>query len=92
MKVYQLTLHQHWEKHDLTILKEKIEDFTKKLKGEDVIGNKRYVSKEFSKKQMKKRDVLFVAVKRENMVKSDKEREYYRFLSKVERKLTIFYL
>ena len=77
------------KKHDLTILKEKIEDFAKRLKGETLIGDKGYISKEFSKK-MKKRGITFIAVKRKNMIESDKEREYYRFLSKVERKLTLF--
>ncbi|MBW9222234.1 transposase [Methanothermococcus sp. SCGC AD-155-C09] len=78
------------KKHDLTILKEKIEDFAKRLKGETVIGDKGYVSKEFSKK-MKKRGVTFIAIKRKNMIKSDKEREYYRSLSKLRKKIeTLF--
>jgi DNA-binding LacI/PurR family transcriptional regulator len=40
---------------------------------------------------MKKRDVDFIAVKRENMVKSDEEAEYYRFLSRLRKKIeTLF--
>jgi len=40
---------------------------------------------------MKKRDVVFIAVKRENMVKSDEEAEYYRSLSRVRKKIeTLF--
>lgn len=40
---------------------------------------------------MKKRGVTFIAVKRKNMIESDKEREYYRFLSKLRKKIeTLF--
>lgn len=40
---------------------------------------------------MKKRGVTFIAIKRKNMIKSDKEREYYRSLSKLRKKIeTLF--
>ena len=42
---------------------------------------------------MRKRDVDFIAVKRKNMVKSDEGAEYYRFLSRVRKKIeTLFQL
>ena len=43
-------------------------------RGEIIIRDKGYISKE-SSKEMKKRGVLFVAVKRENIIKSYEERE-----------------
>ena len=40
---------------------------------------------------MEKKGVVFIAVKRENMVKSDEEAEYYRSLSRVRKKIeTLF--
>ena len=63
-------------KHDLAVLKEKKEDFAERLKGEKVIADKGYVSKDFAE-EMRKRDVDFIAVKRKNMIKSDEEAEYY---------------
>lgn len=52
--------------------------------------DKGYVSKEFAE-EMRKRDVDFIAIKRENMVKSDEEAEYYGFLSRVRKKIeTLF--
>ena len=76
-------------KHDLAILKEKKDDFAERLKGEVVIADKGYVSKDFQ--EMKKRNVVFIAVKRENMVKSNEETEYYGFLSRVRKKIeTLF--
>ncbi|MBW9221778.1 hypothetical protein KKP97_01845 [Methanothermococcus sp. SCGC AD-155-C09] len=47
------------------------------------------MSREFSKK-MKKKDVTFITVKRENIIEGDKEQEYYRFLSKLKKKINIF--
>ncbi|MBW9221981.1 hypothetical protein KKP97_02925 [Methanothermococcus sp. SCGC AD-155-C09] len=43
------------------------------------------MSREFSKK-MKKKDVTFITVKRENIIESYKEQEYYGFLSKLRKK------
>ena len=60
------------------------------MKGETVIADKGYVSKEFAEK-MEKRSVVFIAVKRENMIKSDEEAEYYGLLSKLRKKIeTLF--
>ncbi|MBW9222698.1 hypothetical protein KKP97_06615 [Methanothermococcus sp. SCGC AD-155-C09] len=47
------------------------------------------MSREFSKK-MKKKDVTFITVKRENMIEGYKEQEYYRFLSKLRKKINTF--
>ena len=58
------------------MLKEKKEDFAERLKGETVIADKGYISKDFAE-EMRKRGVVFIAVKRENMIKSDEEAEYY---------------
>ena len=72
------------------MLKEKKDDFAERLKGETVIADKGYVSKEFAE-EMRKRDVDFIAVKRKNMIKSDEEAEYYGFLSRVRKKIeTLF--
>ena len=41
---------------------------------------------------MERRGVVFIAVKRENMIKSDEEAEYYGFLSRVRKKIeTLFF-
>ena len=40
---------------------------------------------------MERRGVVFIAVKRENMIKSDEEAKYYGFLSRVRKKIeTLF--
>ena len=78
------------KKHDLAVLKEKKDDFAEKLEGETVIADKGYVSREFAE-EMERRGVVFIAVKRENMIKSDEEAEYYGFLSRVRKKIeTLF--
>jgi len=78
------------KKHDLAVLKEKKDDFAEKLEGETVIADKGYVSREFAE-EMERRGVVFIAVKRENMIKGDEEAEYYGFLSRVRKKIeTLF--
>ena len=78
------------KKHDLAVLKEKKDDFAEKLEGETVIADKGYVSREFAE-EMERRNVRFIAVKRENMIKGDEEAEYYGFLSRVRKKIeTLF--
>ncbi|WP_457548585.1 transposase, partial [Archaeoglobus sp.] len=52
------------KKHDLTVLKEKKDDFSERLKGKIVIADKGYISKKFAE-EMEKRGVRFVAIKRE---------------------------
>ena len=60
------------------------------MKGETVIADRGYVSKDFAE-EMERRSVEFIAVKRKNMIKSDEEADYYRFLSKVRKKIeTLF--
>lgn len=49
------------------------DDFAERLKGEVVIADKGYVSKKFAE-EMEVREVKFVAVKRENMVKRRKRK------------------
>jgi len=57
---------------------------------EKQLFDKGYVSKDFAE-EMRKRDVDFIAVKRENMIKSDEEAEYYGSLSRVRKKIeTLF--
>jgi len=74
------------------VLKKKKEDFAERLEGEKVIADKGYVSKEFAE-EMGRRNVRFIAVKRENMIKSDEEAEYYGFLSRLRKKIeTLFSL
>ena len=71
-------------------MKEKIDDFSERLKGETVIADKGYVSKDFAE-EMEKRGVRFVAIKRVNMVKSYDEAKYYRSLSRLRKKIeTLF--
>ena len=60
------------------------------MKGETVIADKGYVSKDFAE-EMEKRGVRFVAIKRENMVKSYDEAKYYSYLSRLRKKIeTLF--
>ncbi|MBW9222230.1 hypothetical protein KKP97_04185 [Methanothermococcus sp. SCGC AD-155-C09] len=47
--------------------------FTKRLKEETIIGIKDTLSREFSKK-MKKKDVTFITVKRENIIEGYRNR------------------
>ena len=68
------------KKHGLTILKEKEDDFAERLKGETVIADKGYVSREFAE-EMEKRGVVFVAVKGEDMMKGGGGAEHYGSLS-----------
>ena len=71
-------------------MKEKIDDFSERLKGETVIADKGYVSKDFAE-EMEKRGVRFVAIKRVNMVKSYDEAKYYSYLSRLRKKIeTLF--
>lgn len=78
------------KKHDLTVLKERKEDFAGRVEGGVIIADKGYISKDFAE-EMEKRSVRFVAVKRGNMIKSDEEAKYYRFLSKLKKKIeTLF--
>ena len=42
--------------------------FTEKLDGEVIIADKGYVSRKFAE-EMKKRGVVFIVIKRENMIK-----------------------
>ena len=71
-------------------MKEKIDDFSERLKGVTVIADKGYVSKDFAE-ELEKRGVRFVAIKRENMVKSDEEAKYYSYLSRLRKKIeTLF--
>jgi len=72
------------------VLKEKKDDFAERLKGETVIADKGYISKDFAE-EMRKRDVDFIAVKRENMVKSEEEEIKNRLLSRLRKKIeTLF--
>ena len=84
-----LTYYTSIKKHDLTILED---DFAEKLNREVIIADKGYVnvSKEFAE-EMEKRGVIFIAIKRENMIKSEEEVEYYKNISKLRKKIeTLF--
>jgi len=72
------------------VLKEKKDDFAERMEGETVIADKGYVSKDFAE-EMQRRGVEFIAVKRENMIKSCEEAEYYGSISKLRKKIeTLF--
>ncbi len=60
------------------------------MKSEIVVADKGYISKEFSE-EMENRSVVFIAVKRKSMIKNNEEAEYYRFLSRVRRKIEILF-
>ena len=53
-------------------MKEKKEDFAERLKGETVIADKGYVSKDFAE-EMERSDVDFIAVERKNMIKNNED-------------------
>lgn len=70
-------------KHDLTALKENIDNFSKRLKGKIVIADKGYVSKDFTE-EMEKRGTKFIPIKRKNMIGEDKMK-YYQSPSKLRK-------
>lgn len=72
------------DKHDITIVKERVEDFCERFRGCVVLLDKGYVDEGFAE-VMRARGVWYVAIKRVNMIKSECERVYYRFLSVVRR-------
>ncbi len=49
------------ENHDFAVLKENIDDFTEKLDNNLIIGDKGYVSKEFTEKLMKI-GIIFITI------------------------------
>jgi len=63
-----------------------MEEFAEMVRGETVIADKGYVSKEFAE-EMEKRGVKFIAIRRKNMIKSEEEVKYYRRLSKLRRRI-----
>ena len=71
-------------KHDITIVKERVEDFCEWFRGCVLLLDKGYVDEGFAE-VMRVRRVWYVAIKRVNMIKSEVERVYYRFLSVVRR-------
>ena len=74
------------------MLKEKCNDFSKRLKDKTVIADEGYVSKDFVE-EMKKRCIKFVAVKRKNMIRSNDEMKYYLSLSKLRKIIeTLFFI
>ncbi|MBW9222619.1 transposase [Methanothermococcus sp. SCGC AD-155-C09] len=78
------------KKHDLTILKEKMEEFAEMVRGKTVIADKEYVGEKFAG-EMEVRGVKFTAIKRKNMIKSEGEAKYYRGLSKLRRRIETFF-
>ena len=78
-------------KHDLTIIKDRKEDFIHEFKGNTVILDKAYIDKDFEK-EMKNRGIEYITIKRENMIRSNDEKEYYKFLSKLRRIIETIFL
>lgn len=70
--------------HDLTILKENRDDFARRLKGDTVLLDKGYVDMRFEE-EMRERGVRYTAIKRRNMIKSEKERLRYEVLARVRK-------
>jgi len=76
--------------HDLTIIKDRKEDFIERFRGSMVILDKAYIDRGFEE-EMRERGVNYIAIKRKNMIRSEDEREYYRALSKLRKMIeTIF--
>ena len=71
-------------RHDITIIKENREDFSEKSKGCTVLLDKGYVDGEFTE-AMRAKGVEYIAIKRDNMIKSEEEKAYYRVLSRIRR-------
>ena len=71
-------------KHDLTIIKENEEDFVKRFKGNVVLLDKGYIDTEFAE-ETKKKGVKYIAIKRDNMLKDEKERAYHKALPSIRR-------
>ena len=71
-------------KHDVTIIKENEEDFGEKFRDCTVLLNKCYVDKRFAE-AMRAKNVEYVAIKSDNMIKGEDEKLYYQHLSRVRR-------
>jgi hypothetical protein len=70
-------------KHNITIIKEKEEDFSKRFRECTVLLDKGYIDK-FAE-AMNAKGMEYVTVKRDNIVKSKHKRHYYQLLSRVRR-------
>jgi hypothetical protein len=71
-------------KHDITIIKENEEDFSERFSGCTVLLDKGYIDEKFSE-AMRAKGVEYIAIKRDNMVKSEHERHYYQLISRIRR-------
>jgi hypothetical protein len=71
-------------KHDITIIKEREEDFSNRFNGCIVILDKGYVDKRFAD-TMRSKGVEYIAIKRDNMIKTREESLYYKLLSRARR-------
>jgi len=70
-------------KHNITIIKEKEENFSKRFRECTVLLDKGYIDK-FAE-AMNVKGMEYVTVKRDNIVKSEHKRHYYQLLSRVRR-------
>jgi hypothetical protein len=71
-------------KHDLSIIKERYKDFIDRFRGHIVLLDKGYVDENFTK-FMRAQGVGYIAIKRRNMIKDEKERKVYRVLRRIRR-------
>ena len=71
-------------KHDITIIKERCKDFIDKFRGRIVLLDKGYIDENFTK-FMRTQGVGYIAIKRRNMIRDEKEKRLYRFLSRIRR-------
>ena len=72
--------------HDLTILKENSNEFIKEYKYSSFVGDKGYISKEFTK-YLKDNNVYLISIKRKNMIKNIYEKDFYKSLNKIRKKI-----
>ena len=71
-------------KHDVTIIKENSEDFSERFRGCIILLDKGYIDRKL-KEAMRAKGVEYVAIKRDNMIRSEDERAHYRILSRIRR-------
>ena len=71
-------------KHDISIIKERYKDFINRFRGHIVLLDKGYVDENFTK-FMRAQGVGYIAIRRKNMIKDEKERKVYRVLRRIRR-------
>jgi hypothetical protein len=71
-------------KHDISIIKERYKDFIDRFRSHIVLLDKGYRDENFTK-FMRAQGVGYIAIKRRNMIRDEKEKRLYRFLRRIRR-------